>query len=144
MALESAALEPCTVPTMYFVGVTTSKSAMMKIFPLWSEILGIGARLVGYDAPLHAPAEIYRAIVRHVKTDPLSRGALVTTHKIDLLAASRDLFDYLDHHAQICEEVSAISKLNGRLEGHALDPISSGKALEAFIAPGYWIRTGAE
>jgi shikimate dehydrogenase len=144
MALEVPALQPRTVPTMYFIGVTTAKSAMMKIFPRWSEILGIGAELVGYDAALHAPAEVYRAIVRHIKTDTLSIGALVTTHKIDLLAASRDMFDTLDHHAQICEEVSSISKLDGRLEGHALDPISSGKALEAFIEPGYWSRMDAE
>ena len=41
-------LEPATVPTMYFVGVTTTKSSIMKIFPKWSDILGIGARLVGY------------------------------------------------------------------------------------------------
>jgi shikimate dehydrogenase len=135
--------KPRTVPTMYFVGVTTSRSSIMKVFPLWSDILGLGARIEGYDAPIHAPAENYRAIVRHIKSDPLSKGALVTTHKIDLLDATRDLFDCLDPNAQLCGEVSSISKRDGQLEGHAIDPISSGLAWEAFVEPGYWGRTRA-
>ena len=45
-------------------------------------------------------------IVQHIKDDPLSMGALVTTHKIDLLHACRDLFDYLDPYAEICDEIS--------------------------------------
>jgi shikimate dehydrogenase len=128
---------------MYFVGVTTAKSSIMKVFPQWSAILGLGAQIEGYDAPIHAPAENYRAIVRHIKQDSLSMGALVTTHKIDLLEATRDLFDYLDPHAQLCGEVSSISKREGKLEGYAIDPISSGLAWEAFVEPGYWGRSGA-
>ena len=65
----------CTVPTMYFVGVTTTQSSIMNVFPKWSGILGLGAALVGYDAPLHAPNEIYQAIVKHIKDDPLAKGA---------------------------------------------------------------------
>ena len=144
MSVSPIRLEPATVPTMYFVGVTTTKSSIMKVFPKWSDILGLGARLVGYDAPLHAPAEVYRAIVEHIKNDPLSMGALVTTHKIDLLTATRDLFEYLDPYAQLCNEISSISKCDGRLEGHAKDPITSGLAWEAFMEPGYWGRTNAD
>lgn len=135
--------KPRTVPTMYFIGVTTAKSSIMKVFPKWSDILKLGAQIEGYDALIHAPAEDYRAIVRHIKEDPLSMGALVTTHKIDLLDATRDMFDYLDPHAQFCGEVSSISKLDGKLVGHAIDPISSGLAWEAFVEPGYWGRTAA-
>jgi hypothetical protein len=29
-------------PTMYFIGVTTSKSSIMKVFPYWAESLGLG------------------------------------------------------------------------------------------------------
>jgi shikimate dehydrogenase len=129
---------------MYFIGVTTAQSSMMRIFPRWSTTLSLDARLEGYDAPIHARAETYRAIVRHVKEDPLSVGALVTTHKIDLLEATRDLFDELDPHAQLCGEVSAISKSSGKLVGSAVDPITSGLALDAFVEPGYWGRTDAE
>jgi shikimate 5-dehydrogenase len=131
-----------TVPTMYFIGVTTGQSSIMKVFPKWSEILGLGAEIVGYDAAIHAPAEDYRAIVRHIKNDPLSLGALVTTHKIDLLEATRDMFDYLDPHAELCGEISCISKNDGLLAGHAKDPITSGLAWQAFIEPGYWGKTG--
>lgn len=142
MINTSTALQARNVPTMYFIGVTTSKSSIMKVFPKWSEVLGIGAEIVGYDCPLHAPPEMYRAIVRHIKTDPLSMGALVTTHKVDLLHAAYDLFDYLDPYAQLCQEVSSISKRNGHLRGHAKDPISSGLAWEAFVPPGHWGKTG--
>jgi shikimate 5-dehydrogenase len=130
------------VPTLYFVGVTTTRSSIMKVFPKWSDILGLGAEIVGYDCIPHAPAEDYRAIVEHIKTDPLSMGALVTTHKINLLEATRDLFDYLDPYAQRCGEISCISKRNGQLRGHAKDPITSGLSWEAFVEPGYWGKSG--
>ena len=142
MRRQTDVLERRTVPTIYFIGVTTTKSSIMKVFPKWSDILGLGAEIVGYDAPIHAPPEVYRAIVRHIKQDPLSMGALVTTHKIDLLDATRDAFDCLDPYAELCGEVSCISKRDGRLAGHAKDPITSGLAWQAFVKPGHWGRTG--
>ena len=71
-----------------------------------------------------------------------SLGALVTTHKIDLLTAARDMFEYLDPYAMITDEISSISKLEGRLEGHAKDPITSGASLDAIIEKDYFGRTG--
>jgi len=142
MTDQTHVLVPRRVPTMYFIGVTTRQSSIMKVFPRWSDVLGLGAEIDGYDAPLHAPAEYYRAIVEHIKRDPLSMGALVTTHKIDLLEATRDLFDYLDPYAKLCGEVSCISKRDGVLRGHAKDPITSGLSWEAFVEPGYWGRSG--
>jgi shikimate 5-dehydrogenase len=136
-------LQPRTAPTIYFIGVTTGQSSIMRVFPKWSDVLGLDAQIAGYDAALHAPAEDYRAIVRHIKEDPLSLGALVTTHKIDLLEACRDLFDDLDPYARLCGEISCISKRARRLIGHAKDPISSGLAWQHFIEPGYWGRTGS-
>ena len=138
------ALQTRSVPTMYFVGVTTGKSSIMKVFPKWSDILGLGAQIVGYDAMMHAPKEDYMAIVRHIKNDPLSMGALVTTHKIDLLDATRELFDYLDPYAQLCGEISSISKRGASLRGHAKDPITSGLSWEAFVPKGHWGKTGAD
>ncbi len=143
MTSQPDPFEPCTVPTLYFIGVTTGKPSIMKVFPRWSEILGLGAAIAGWDAPIHAPAEIYRVIVDHIKQDVLSMGALVTTHKIDLLDAARNLFDYLDPYAQLCGEISCISKRDGRLEGYAKDPITSGLSWKAFVEPGYWGRTNA-
>ena len=132
-------------PTMYFIGVTTGKSSINKVFPLWMAALGRpDVVLRGIDHPMHDDPERYRASVAQIKHDPLSEGALVTTHKIDLFNAARDLFDYADSYARITGEVSSISKLDGRLEGHAKDPITAGLSLEAIIEPGYFGRTGAE
>jgi shikimate dehydrogenase len=98
--------------------------------------------LEGYDLKIHDQPVAYRQAVAQIKYDPLSLGALVTTHKIDLYEAAKDLFDYLDPYAQICGELSSISKLNGQLQGHAKDPITAGLSLDAIIAKGYFARTG--
>ena len=133
------------VPTFYFIGVTTTKSSIMKVFPLWMKILGREDVVIeGVDCKIHDERDTYRQAVAQIKYDPLSLGALVTTHKIDLLAASRDMFDYLDPYAQITDEVSSISKLEGRLEGHAKDPITSGKSLDAIVGKDYFGRTGGD
>lgn len=125
-------------PTMYFIGVTTGQSSIMRIFPIWAEALGIDACIKGIDIALHAPAEDYRAAVEFIKNDPLSMGALVTTHKIDLYNSCRDLFEYFDPYALQFGEISSISKLDGQLRGHAKDPISVGLALDAFLPTDHW------
>jgi shikimate dehydrogenase len=130
-------------PTMYFVGVTTGSSSILKIFPLWAEILGIDALLIGHDLPLDASAAQYREIALHIKSDPLARGALVTSHKINLLNAARDLFDFLDPDAILCDEVSSISKTNNRLEGHAVDPISSRLTWNHFVPRDHFKNTNS-
>ena len=130
-ATENTDYPKATRPTMYFIGVTTGQSSIMRVFPRWAEALGLDAVLVGIDLEIHARPEEYRRVVEFLRTDPLSLGALVTTHKIDLLAAARDLFDELDPYARLLGEVSSISKQDGRLWGHAKDPITSGLAVEA-------------
>ena len=131
--------EPATQRTMYFIGVTTGQSSIMKVFPRWADVLGIDAVIKGIDIGIHAPAEDYRGAVNFIKSDPLSLGALVTTHKLDLLTAARDMFDALDPYAELLNEVSSISKRDGKLWGHAKDPISSGYSLEAFVPNNWWI-----
>ena len=130
---------PCTRPTLYFVGVTTKQSSIMKVFPRWAEILGIDADIRGYDAAPNSPPEAYRTIVQHLREDPLAMGALVTTHKINLLLATRDMIDELDPHARTCGEVSCLSKRDGRLIGHAKDPITSAASWRAFVPPDHWL-----
>jgi shikimate 5-dehydrogenase len=137
-------LPAATEPTFYFIGVTTGQSSILRIFPRWMEVMGIQAQIRGIDLPLHAPPEHYRAVVEHVKTDSLVRGGLVTTHKLDLLAAARDLFDVLDANARFSAEVSCLAKRDGRLHGYAKDLISSGKAWEEFVPAGHFAATGAE
>ncbi|MBP6785990.1 MAG: hypothetical protein KA170_00275 [Candidatus Promineofilum sp.] len=130
-------------PTMYFIGVTTGKSSINKVFPLWMEVLGRpDVVLRGIDHPMHDDPQAYRASVAQIKGDPNSLGALVTTHKIDLYNAARDMFDFFDPYATITGELSSISKRDGRLEGHAKDPITAGLSLEAIIGDDYFGRTG--
>jgi shikimate 5-dehydrogenase len=134
-----------SVPTFYFIGVTTGKSSIMKVFLLWMKVLGREEVVIeGIDCKIHDDPEVYRKAVAQIKYDPLSLGALVTTHKIDLLTAARDMFDYLDPYAMITDEVSCISKLDGRLEGHAKDPITSGASLDAIIEKNYFAKTHGE
>lgn len=127
-----------TKPTIYFIGVTTGKSSIMRVFPKWAEALGLDADIKGIDFKPHSPAEDYREAVEFIKNDPLSLGALVTTHKIDLYNACKDLFEYLDPFATKLGEISSISKKDGKLCGHAKDPISSGLALEHFVPENFW------
>jgi shikimate 5-dehydrogenase len=137
-------LEPATAPTLYFFGVTTTKSSIMTVFPRWAESLGLkDAVIKGVDFPLHAPAESYLAAVTFLKNDPKSLGALVTTHKIELYQACRDLFDVVDPHALLMGETSCLSKLNGEFVCHAKDPISSGLALDGMLPERHFAQTGA-
>jgi len=139
------ALEPAGVRTFYFIGMTTAKSSIMKVFPKWAEHLGFGeVPIKGIDCKWHDDPEVYRTVVRFIKEDPNSLGGLVTTHKIDLLSASRNFFDYLDPYAELLGEISSISKSDGRLRGHAKDPITSGLSMEAFVPADHWRRTGGE
>lgn len=132
-----------TVPTFYFIGVTTQQSSINKVFPLWMKALGREeVVLEGIDLKIHDTPAAYRAAAAQIKYDPLSIGGLVTTHKVDLFQACRDLFDDIDPYARITGEVSSISKLEGRLQGHAKDPLTAGLSLDAITGKGYFGRTG--
>lgn len=136
---------PASQPTIYFIGVTTGQSSIMKVFPKWAEALGLkDAVIKGINFAPHSDAGKYREAVEFIKKDPLSMGALVTTHKIDLYNSCKDMFEYLDPHAQRLGEISSISKKDGKLCGHAKDPISSGLALENFVPENYWSDYGGD
>jgi len=130
-------------PTFYFIGVTTGKSSINKVFPLWMDVMGKPeVVLEGIDHPLHDEPDNYRSSVAQIKYDPLSLGALVTSHKMNVYSAAKDMFDFFDPYAEATAELSCISKNGGRLLGHAKDPITAGLSLEAVIDPGYFKKTG--
>ena len=137
--------QPAQRPTLYFIGVTTGASSIMRVFPAWAAFLGLkDAQIVGMDFPLHADPAAYREAVAFIRDDPMSLGALVTTHKLDLFAACRDMFDEIDPHAALMHETSCISKRDGRLRCHAKDPISSGLSLDGFLPANHFAETDAE
>ena len=138
-------LVSATTRSFYFIGVTTGKSSIMKVFPKWAAHLGLGeVEIKGIDCKWHDDPAVYRKVVDFIKADPLSVGALVTTHKMDLLAAARDRFEYLDPYAELLGEISSISKRDGKLRGHAMDPITSGYSYDAIVPPGFWKTQGGE
>ncbi len=134
-----------TRPTFYFVGVTTAKSSIMKVFPKWMEALGRPDVVIeGIDHMIHDQPEPYRQTVAQFKYDPMSLGGLVTTHKIDLLTAARDMFDELHESSRLTGEVSSISKRGDKLWGHAMDPLTSGLSMDAFLERGYFGQSGGD
>lgn len=137
-------LHSATQPTMYFIGVTTGQSSINQVFPKWTAHLQLGSCvLCGLDFPLHDDPRHFRALVEFIKRDPLSLGALITTHKIDLFNACRDLFDALDPVTQSLGEITSIYKRDGLLHGRAVDPWTVGYALDSFISRRHWEAGGA-
>lgn len=130
---------------MGFVGVSTGSSSIMKVFPKWAEVLGLPTEnLIGHDLPMDATPAQYVAMVEQIRDDPHHRGALVTTHKMNVFAAASDLFDELDPFAVSCSEISSISKRGDRLIGRAKDPLTVDLALNDFLPADHFARTGAE
>lgn len=127
---------------MYFIGVTTGKSSINSIFPQWMKALKVyDACLTGVDFEPGDDPENYRAIVRKIKDDPDSLGALVTTHKMDIFSSCHDIFDFLDPLSQSMGEIASIYKCNGQLCGRAVDPVNCGRALNSFLPSSHWKRT---
>lgn len=133
-----------TEPTFYFVGVTTAQSSSRRMFPGWmAELDRPEVTLVGLDFPIHADPAAYRAAVLAIRQHPLALGAIVTTHKLDLVAACRDLIDELEPDAALLREVSSLAKRGDRLVGRATDPSACGLSLRALLPPNHFGLTGA-
>lgn len=131
------------MPEFWFVGVTTGGSFSQVCFPEWVKALGRpDVQLIGVDVAIHAPPDRYRSLVGRLAADPEVLGGLVTTHKIDLLAACRDQFDDLGPHARLLGEVSSIAKDTGRLIGRATDIDAGGSSLDLLLGPDYFAATG--
>jgi shikimate 5-dehydrogenase len=136
---------PAVNRTFYFIGVTTKQSSIMRVFPEWAAHLDLGdCTIRGVDCDRHDDPQVYYRLVQFFKNDACSLGALVTTHKIDLLAAARELFDDLDPNAVLLNEVSCISKRNNRLIGHAKDPVTAGLSYQAIVPDDYWRNIDGE
>lgn len=128
---------------MYFIGVTTGQSSINAVFPRWAERLGLGeCELRGLDFPVGGDPGALRAAVEFIKHDPRSLGALVTTHKLTVGHACRELFDVIDPLSGSLGEISSLYKRAGRLHGRTVDPWTSGYALGAFVPPGHFAGGG--
>lgn len=128
---------------MGFVGVSTGQSSILRVFPAWAQLLGLPTdRIVGEDVALDAPREVYRRIVARIASDEDEYGALVTTHKMAIYRHAGDLFEELDDLARTFEELSSISKRDGRLRGAAKDPVTVRLALDDVLPADHFAATG--
>jgi shikimate 5-dehydrogenase len=125
-------------PKLAFVGVTTGSSSIMRLFPAWTEFLGIRAEIVGVDLALDAPPQAYRECIEWLADAEGIRGALITTHKAAVFDHAHDLFASLDFQAELCREVSCVARRDGGLAGWAKDPITAGQALDHLLGPEYF------
>jgi len=129
---------------MIFIGVSTGGSSIMGLFPRWAEMLGLDAKLEGYDIPIGAPAGAFRTAVETIAGADDIRGGLVTTHKLAVFRHAGRLFDDFDENARLCSEVSCISKRGGRIVGLAKDPITAAATLEEMLGGEYWTRSSGD
>jgi shikimate dehydrogenase len=126
-----------------FIGVTATRSSINRVFPRWAEVLDLGAVVFDpVDLPVGADPARYEEVVDRIADDPEHVGALVTTHKVRLLDATRNRFASLDRFATLLGEISCISKRGGELHGAAKDPVTSGAALDAFVPPRHFGISG--
>ena len=137
-------LVPADRPTIYFLGVSTGSSSIQRVFPAWAAELGLGdAVLRGIDMPVGAPAEHARRVVDFLAHDQLGVGMQITSHKVAVGTAAKDLFTVLRPLATLMGEVSLVTKAEDGLHGFAKDPVAGALALDAIVPPGHWQRSGA-
>jgi shikimate 5-dehydrogenase len=114
---------------MLFIGVSTCASRIMELLPLWAPQLGVCAQLVGFDLPLDTGEEQYQQVVQNTAAQADILGTVITNHKLNLLAASYDHFQYPDPVARLAHEANATSKGDG-LVALANDPQAVARALD--------------
>ena len=129
------------VQRLYFVGVSTAASGIMRIFPAWADALGLAAEVRGVDLPVQARVDDVRVVIEALAADPYAAGALVTTHKAAVWEATSDMFSSLDPWAQLCREVSCIARRDEGLAGWAKDPITARQAYTHLLGEDPW-RSG--
>jgi shikimate dehydrogenase len=134
------ALQPTGVRTVWFIGVSTAGSFVHRAMPRWGPLLDGDVSIRGRDLPLVAPADAYRALLRDLGLDGTAVGAVVTSHKIALYRAARDLFAGLDDLAVACGEINAVRRTTNGLFGFARDPVSVGRVVDRIWPAG----TGGE
>ena len=85
----------------WFIGVTTGQSMIMRLFPIWAEVLGIQeTRMHGVDLPPGVEGIKVRETILELRDNPGVLGALVTTHKLAVWEEASDLFAEVDEHAK--------------------------------------------
>lgn len=128
-----------TRPMMLFVDAGPASPLVRRLFPLWAQLLGLGPAELGcIDLPPGAePAEM-RRLVEGIRDDPRIRGAFVRGHEVAVFRHAVALFDEIDRVATQIGEIDTIALRQGRLVGHARDPLTLGRALDRLVPRRHW------
>jgi shikimate 5-dehydrogenase len=138
------AFEGSSPARILFVGINTSGSHAHDLFPRWMDALGVTARLEGVDLPPDAPPSAYRALVQGIADSDDIAGAIVTSHKLPLFAACRELFADLDAAATLTHEVNCVWKTANGLAAGARDPLAIAAVLPDMLGADHWQDRTAE
>lgn len=131
--------------TLYIIGNGPARGEGMRWFEQWARKQRPGGvQAAALDLPPQPGREDYRKVVSRVQDEPGAVGALLASHRRELLAASRDQFADLTTEASLSGELSCLYKEDGQLVGHTTRPQAAGLALARFLGPGYWLRHDAE
>lgn len=125
-----------TPSRLLFVGIDTGGSSIHRVFPAWMSELGVDAVVEGVDLPAGASATAYRALVNRIGEQDDVLGAVITSHKLGVHAAARDLLRAGDPYVDLLQEVNVIAKGGGGLSGHARDPLAVAAVLPSLMAGG--------
>lgn len=113
-----------------FLGLSTGGSLIHRVFPAWIALLRLDVTLDGVDLPADASAAAYREFVEDVRDDPEVLGAVITSHKLGIHAAARDLLTPADPYVDRLGEVNAIAA--DGMTAHARDVLAVAAMLPAF------------
>jgi shikimate dehydrogenase len=118
------------VTRVRFLGRSTGGSLIHRVFPAWTALLRLDVTLEGVDLPADAGAAAYRQFVEDVRDDPEVLGAVITSHKLGVHAAARDLLTPADPYVDRLGEVNAIAAEG--MTAHARDVLAVTAMLPAF------------
>lgn len=113
-----------------FLGRSTGGSLVHRVFPAWMTLLGLDVTLEGVDLAADAGAATYRQFVEEVRDDPEVLGAVITSHKLAVHAAARDLLTPADPYVDCLGEVNAIAAEG--MTAYARDVLAVAAVLPAF------------
>jgi shikimate dehydrogenase len=125
--------EEFDVPTMVFVGVTTGKSFVHRVFPRWLDRMGANGKLFGLDLKLGADSNTYRDTLIALKRTRNCLGALITSHKTGVFEAGQDVFDSVGESAGILREAGVVFWREGKFCCEATDPFSVHEAVKQIL-----------
>lgn len=124
---------------LYFIGVTSKHSLIVKILPDWAKSIDIKLNLINIDLPLLSDASEYHKAVCQIKNDKNAIGSVVISHKLQVYKHALELFEKVDAVSNLTKEIGTIVRRDSGLTGMALpDCMSTTLSLQGMLDKDYW------